>query len=341
MDTKHLIDAIVRQTTVLIAQISTAAGIRSPLARVADQVFLELSRELETQGVTRKVAADMFGLALRSYQKKIQRLAGSATYGGRTLWGAVVEHLRTTGGSSRAALLKQFSREDALDLAAVLKDLVSTGFVSCTGRGDASYYELTSAQARQAMAGEAELDTVTNLVWLAVYDHQQIEREALIAELPFAAALSEQAVAALIEDGRVERVQNESGRELLRCTTLVIPVGAERGWEAAVFDHFRAVATAIAAKLRNAETRSRNEDLIGGSTLSFSIERGHPFEAQVYGLLKRVRADINALWNQVTEYNAARPVDPEQRVEVTFYFGQSVTGEEQPLAANVEDPDET
>jgi hypothetical protein len=58
MDSRRLIDAIVRQTTILIAQVSTTAGIRSPLARVADQVFLELSRELEGQGVTRKVAAD-------------------------------------------------------------------------------------------------------------------------------------------------------------------------------------------------------------------------------------------------------------------------------------------
>lgn len=80
-----MIDAIVQQTTVLIAQLSTAAGIRAPLARLADQVFLELSRELEAQGVTRKVAADMFGLAPRSYEKKIQRLSESATRREQTL----------------------------------------------------------------------------------------------------------------------------------------------------------------------------------------------------------------------------------------------------------------
>jgi hypothetical protein len=79
MDAKLLIDAIVRQTTVLIAQLSTSAGIRAPLAHVADQVFLDLASEIEAQGVARKVAADMFGLALRSYQKKVQRLTESAT----------------------------------------------------------------------------------------------------------------------------------------------------------------------------------------------------------------------------------------------------------------------
>jgi hypothetical protein len=53
MDAKLLIDAIVRQTTVLIAQLSTAAGIRAPLAHVADQVFLDLASEIEALGVGR------------------------------------------------------------------------------------------------------------------------------------------------------------------------------------------------------------------------------------------------------------------------------------------------
>src|SRR5512136_570331 len=78
MDVQLLIEYIVRQTTVLLAQLSTAAGVRAPLAHVADQVFLDLAREIEAQGVRRKVVADMFGLALRSYQLKVQRLEDSA-----------------------------------------------------------------------------------------------------------------------------------------------------------------------------------------------------------------------------------------------------------------------
>ncbi|HMA94799.1 MAG TPA: hypothetical protein VKP30_19045, partial [Polyangiaceae bacterium] len=61
-----LIQAIVRQTTILIAQLATSHGSRAPLAQIADQVFLELVRELERQGVSRKVSADMFGLGLRT-----------------------------------------------------------------------------------------------------------------------------------------------------------------------------------------------------------------------------------------------------------------------------------
>jgi hypothetical protein len=86
MNVRILIDSIVRQTTVLIAQLATSGGVRAPLAHVANQVFLELTRELDAQGVSRKVSADMFGMALRSYLRRIQGLSESSTERGRTLW---------------------------------------------------------------------------------------------------------------------------------------------------------------------------------------------------------------------------------------------------------------
>src|SRR5690349_24364616 len=79
MTVELLIQAIVRQTTILIAQLATTGGTRAPLAHVAHQVFLDLVHELERQGVSKKVSADMFGLGLRTYQRKIQRFAESAT----------------------------------------------------------------------------------------------------------------------------------------------------------------------------------------------------------------------------------------------------------------------
>src|SRR5689334_16034848 len=85
MNVPLLIDSVVRQTTVLIAQLATAGGVRAPLASVANQVFLDLADELNAQGVSRKVSADMFGLALRTYLRKIQRLRESSTEGGRSL----------------------------------------------------------------------------------------------------------------------------------------------------------------------------------------------------------------------------------------------------------------
>src|SRR5262245_30843037 len=86
VDVPLLIDALVPQMTVLIAQLATSGGVRAPLSHVANQVFLELANELAAQGVSRKVSADMFGMALRAYVRKVRRLDDSNTLQGRTLW---------------------------------------------------------------------------------------------------------------------------------------------------------------------------------------------------------------------------------------------------------------
>src|SRR5512138_1155931 len=105
MTLELLIVAIVRQTTVLIAQLATSRGARAPLAQVASQVFLDLVRELERQGVSRKVSADMFGLGLRTFQRKVQRLTESSTERGRSLWTAVLDYLQARGKVTRADVL--------------------------------------------------------------------------------------------------------------------------------------------------------------------------------------------------------------------------------------------
>jgi hypothetical protein len=94
MDVTVLIDAVVRQTTVLIAQLATAAGGRAPLAHTANQVFVDLVRELKEQGLGNKVIADMFGLALRTYHGKVRRLSESTTVRGKSLWEATLEFVQ-------------------------------------------------------------------------------------------------------------------------------------------------------------------------------------------------------------------------------------------------------
>src|SRR5689334_21851276 len=142
MHLRLLIDGIVRQTTVLLAQISTSSGARSPLSHIADQVFFELAKEIEAQGVKRRVAADMFGMALRAYQKKTQRLLESASASDRTLWQAVLE-LIEEGETTRARIEQRFKKDGQPEVAAVLKDLVRSGLVYSTGSGEHAVYGVT------------------------------------------------------------------------------------------------------------------------------------------------------------------------------------------------------
>jgi hypothetical protein len=324
MNPKLLIDAMVQQTTVLIAQLSTTAGVRAPLATIADQVFVELAREIERQGVSRKVAADMFGLALRTYQAKVQRLEESVTEKGSTLWETVLSYVEEHEGCDRHSLLKHFSADDPLSIGAVLKDLCESGLLYRTGAAAAARYRAVPADEREAVLKAQDEQAFATLVRVAIYRGAETE-EALVRRLGSSTEAVSRAVLQLKDDGIVHE---EDGRRL-RTRGVVIPEGASVGWEAAVFDHFQAMVTAITRKLSLGAAQSSEDDTIGGATVSFEISEDHPLRDEVRGLLKQVREEVNALWRRVGEHNRRCPsagrdgVSPQGEI-VTFYFGQSV-----------------
>src|SRR6188768_2121814 len=328
MNTKILIDAIVHNTTLLIAQLSTAAGIRAPLAHIADQVFVELSREIEAQGVSRKVAADMFGLAIRTYQKKVQRLTESVSVREATLWQAVLDRVDAVHGTSRREILEHFAYDDPLVVSSVLADLVSSGLVDRIGSGDAAVFDITPEQDRARAVREHGLGSLAPMVGLLVYRKPGITQAELQNRLQLDAEAVSEALALLVAEGQIQRAGPEDVPSF-RASKFLIPVGAEHGWEAAVFDHFQTVVRAISSKVRRGITRSANDAVVGGATLGFDIHDTHPHRQEVLDLLKRVRADVNELWAKVQHYNDENPIAEEDRIEVSFYFGQCVTWPDQ------------
>jgi hypothetical protein len=323
MNSKRLVDAIVRQTTVLIAEIATAAGIRAPLARVADQVFVQLAREIESQGVGRKVAADMFGLALRTYQKKVQRLTESVTVQDRSLWEVVLAFLAEGGPATRIEVLNRFVNDDELAVSAVLSDLTSSGLVKTDGRGDERVFAATSEAERKRLTQENLVESTATTVWATVFRKPGITPRQLLSVLNAEEKLIRDAIERLLADGRLAR-RPDSDDAPLEASPFVVPVGAEKGWEEAVFDHYQAVANAIAAKIRSGATHSQAKDVVGGATLRFGVHPGHPHETEVLESLARIRREMNGLWSKVTKYNKDNPVPEADRTKVTFYFGQFV-----------------
>ncbi len=314
MHVKLLIDEIVRQTTVLIAQLSTAAGIRAPLSHLADQVFLELARELEAQGVKRKVVADMFGLALRSYQLKFQRLSDDG-HVETSLW-EDIHALLAKGARTRSEIGGVLKTADPNDVIGVLNDLVGSGLAYVSGRGPAAVYGLTSQADRERLSMLEEKEAVSHLVWQLVATGRARTLENLSRQMSVRETVLSEAIAALCSDGRLVE---QDGRFV--APTFDIPVGAEFGWEAAVSDHYRAMVTAIAVKLRHG--RSERGDRNGGETLGFLVYDGHPMQDEVLDLLQSTRDRADALWSRVVAHNKACP-PPEHADRVTFYFGQSV-----------------
>jgi hypothetical protein len=105
-----------------------------------------------------------------------------------------------------------------------------------------------------------------------------------------------------------------------------VPLGSPAGWEAAVFDHYQALVTALCTKLRLGRTRAVPGEWVGGSTYSANVWDGHPLQDEVLGLLQRTRDHASALRARVEEYNATHPAPVEGDKRVIFYAGQAVLG---------------
>lgn len=309
-----LIDSIVRQVTVLIAQLATSGGVRAPLAHIANQVFIELAHELDAQGISRKVSADMFGMALRAYIRKVRRLDEGKTEQGRTLWQAVLDFVRDAPMVPRSRILDRFRCDGELEVSAILHDLLDSGLVFASGSGAQSVYRAASDQELMQLSKIYAGQGIDDLVWVTVFRSGPIGEAELATLLGRPLPELREVIHRLAVTDRVERLP--SGQ--LRALDFLVPLGSTVGWEAAVFDHVQAVVQTICQRLGN-EGEAR--DWVGGSTFTFDVWKGHPLEAKVKGQLAELRRQLGELRLEVSEFNKQRGIE-KQYEQVTTYVGQ-------------------
>ncbi len=161
------------------------------------------------------------------------------------------------------------------------------------------------------------------LLWIAIYRGGALTLDQMVAMTGAARAEVGDALDQLLEEGRV--IEEERDAELVyRCETCLIPMDQTAGWEAAIFDHYNALVTALCVKLRQLRLATLPSDVVGGSTYSFDVPEGHPHADEVLALLRETRERVSALRQKVTAYNDEHGRGEEAGRKVTFYFGQSV-----------------
>jgi hypothetical protein len=325
MTLELLIHSIVRQTTILLAQLATAGGARAPLAQIADQVFLDLVNELERQGVSRRVSADMFGLGLRTYQRKIQRLGESRTERGRSLWEAVLDHVRGHTIITRAEILLRFASDDEAQVRGVLHDLCENRLIFSSGAGPSTVYRAASEEELGALRRMQAPEGLDELIWALIYRLGPAGIEELLGHCGIERPELESALSRLASSGSVEE-KEEQGVPVYRSSRLVIPLGAPVGWEGAVFDHFKAMVNTITARLREDRASASVSDRVGGSTYSLDVWDGHPLAEEVYGTLARLRTLLGEQRARVDQFNAEHGV-PDSYTRVVLYAGQCLIRE--------------
>jgi hypothetical protein len=325
VNVQTLIESVVRQTTVLIAQLATSGGLRAPLSDIAGQVFLTLAREIEDQGISRKVSADMFGMALRTYQRRTQRLRESSTDHGRSLWEAVFEYIGEHPLVTRHEVLVRFHRDDEALVRGVLHDLTESGLVFSSGTGVRAAYRVASEDELgriRKVGDDAELDA---LIWALVYREGPIAHALLQSRSGVRNDTLDACLQRLLTSGRIAR-KEQNGGAIYSSSELVIGLEETTGWEAAVLDHFQAMVRTVCQKLGQ-EPTARAADTVGGSTYTFVVWDGHPLERDVYGHLARFRKEQSELRQRVDAHNKASGI-PARHARVVTYGGQHVIQDE-------------
>jgi hypothetical protein len=285
-------------------------------------------QELRRQGLGNKVIADMFGLALRTYHDKVQRLSESQTFRGRSLWEAVLQFVQEHETVTHPEILQRFSNDDERIVRSVLSDLTDSGLLFRSGKGDQTTFRVAPVTERAADSAR-QLEATAQLLWVAIHRFGPLTRSALLSHIQVEPALLDAAMQSLLASGKVT-LEGAGDAARYQAQHCVIPLGDPLGWEAAVFDHYQALVTAICAKLDSGVRRAEAGEAIGGSTYHYEVWPGHPLEAEVLAHLQRLRQQSVELRHKVEAHNAAEAERlPASRRTVISYVGQTVIEREQ------------
>jgi hypothetical protein len=215
-----------------------------------------------------------------------------------------------------------FPRDDEAMLRGVLQDLVDSGLVFRSGSGDATVYRAATVEELAVGDPKPSVDRLAAMLWVMVNRYGPIADAELSEHVQVDQAKQAEALASLLAEGRLRR--DTEGK--LVCDECVIPHGDPAGWEAAVFDHFQALVTAICTKLRLGSKRSLAGEWVGGSTYGFDVWDGHPHRSEVLGFLQSTRERAVQLRRKIEDYNARHTPPDGEGQRVIAYVGQTVVG---------------
>ena len=204
----------------------------------------------------------------------------------------------------------------------VLHDLTENGLVFSSGSGQDQVYRATTKAEHVQMSRLADASGLDELLWAFIYREGPVTRAALAELAAGNPAALDAVLQRLIELGKITAA-GEGGARMFRAEKLEVLLDAEVGWEAAVFDHYRALVQTICQRLTSANKSAQASSRTGGSTFTLDVWPVHPHADEAYGVLARFRALHTELYERIERYNEkhGRPAEYDQ---VVIYGGQHV-----------------
>jgi hypothetical protein len=263
---------------------------------------------------------------LRTYHNRVARLAENDAQHGRLLREAIYGVIEERKSVRKAQVLERFSSDEPVLVTGLLRDLVTAELVFQSGSGSATAYRVARTEELPPRL-PPDQERLENLLWIAIQRFGPLSLERLMKIVPANVDAARAAVDALVAGGRVKAVETSGGSAEYSSDECFIAPENPAGWEAAFFDHFQAVVSTLAARLRQVGTDP--DDWVGGGTFTFEVWRGHPMFHEAVALLSETRSRARALRERIRDHNARHSPPEQDPVRVTFYVGQSLTGLEE------------
>jgi len=203
--------------------------------------------------------------------------------------------------------------------------LCDSQLVFWTGSGSNPSYRAASDDELATLQRKLGAEGAEELVISLMYREAPLTIAEIAERAQTDVAALEEPIARLLADGRIQHSET-NGVTRYSARALVVPLGAPVGWEAAVFDHFKALVTTILSRL-NENRATALDDRIGGGTYTIDVWPGHPLEAEVFGTLARLRSTLTDMRERVVQFNADQPLPP-AHTRVVIYAGQCLIHEE-------------
>ncbi|MFN3200585.1 MAG: helix-turn-helix domain-containing protein [Bradymonadia bacterium] len=309
---KVLIEQIIHSTAVLLAEVSTMNGARTPLSDIFDLLFMDISAHLEQKGITRKVIADMFGMSTRTFQRRVHRIREFKP-DEKTIWMSVIGYIHHSEGCGRQEIIDNFLQYDEGQIISILNDLIANNVIAKTDKG---YTETSKTSSFFHTLCEEE----SLLVWAHVYRHGPMKTSEISEDLHLPIELAEQIIASLVEQNKASYLE---AQDAYTCRECYIPVGSVEGFYASMFEHYGTVIRTMITRLHNISSKPTDQST-GMSTISFNVFEGHVHYEDVTGILADFREQVNRVWYAVLEENKRKNLPREGVQKVEFYMGQNI-----------------
>ena len=123
---QRFVKTVVYQAGRLAGATAVADGARRSLGWIQDILLLGVVDELEEQGLSRKVIADILGMTTRTFQRHLSAArAGSQV--GITLWQFI--HRRCETPQTKEAITAWFPASRKLEIHSLLRDMIQSGWM--------------------------------------------------------------------------------------------------------------------------------------------------------------------------------------------------------------------